>query len=331
MSRAVAGRGPGEKDTEETDAHCCHCRNREVGAGCRRREDDGDRRAGDGYRGHQIVRADSEKLAVRRRRQRDDPHGFRCRAVAPATEAIGTEAITESRLSDNPALDADTAADRAVVARLSFASSRRRGVISVEARCRRDELILKHLSLVRAIANRVRENLPVQVELDDLVHAGILGLFDAVDKYDPSKKVVFHLYAKHRIRGAILDSLRQLDWASRDLRKRYKSIETTTQRLAQNLGRLPTEAEVAQSMGVTEERFRKQAQELYTAGLTAGQPHRVEKPDHSSFAGPARAPNSGPTSCFAIISCVECSTARFKPCRRVIKKSSSCITTRTAR
>jgi RNA polymerase sigma factor for flagellar operon FliA len=168
-----------------------------------------------------------------------------------------------------------------------------------EERRRRDELILKHLPLVRAIANRVRENLPVQVELDDLVHAGILGLFDAVDKYDPRKKVVFHLYAKHRIRGAILDSLRQLDWASRDLRKRYKSIETTTQRLAQSLGRLPSEAEVAQSMGITEERFRKQAQELYTAGLTAGQPHRVEKPDHSSFAETSQSPEQRPDELFS--------------------------------
>jgi RNA polymerase sigma factor for flagellar operon FliA len=171
--------------------------------------------------------------------------------------------------------------------------------LSSEKRHRRDELILKHLSLVRAIANRVRENLPVQVELDDLVHAGILGLFDAVDKYDPRKKVVFHLYAKHRIRGAILDSLRQLDWASRDLRKRFKSIELTTQRLAQTLGRLPSEAEVAASLGISEERFRKQTQELFTAGLTSGQPHRVEKPDHSSFAETSQSSEQRPDELFS--------------------------------
>jgi RNA polymerase sigma factor for flagellar operon FliA len=164
---------------------------------------------------------------------------------------------------------------------------------------RRDALILKHLPLVRAIANRVRENLPVQVELDDLVHAGILGLFDAVEKFDPRKKVVFHLYAKHRIRGAILDSLRQLDWASRDLRKRHKSIETTTQRLAQMLGRLPSETEVAESMGVSQERFRKQTQELFTAGLTSGQPHRVEKPDHTSFAETSQSSEQRPDELFS--------------------------------
>ncbi len=173
------------------------------------------------------------------------------------------------------------------------------GAAEQDKRGRRDELILKHLPLVRAIANRVRENLPVQVELDDLVHAGILGLFDAVDKYDPRKKVVFHLYAKHRIRGAILDSLRQLDWASRDLRKRFKSIESTTQRLAQTLGRLPSEAEVASSLGISEERFRKQTQELFSAGLTAGQPHRVEKPDHTSFAETSQSSDQRPDELFS--------------------------------
>ncbi len=86
----------------------------------------------------------------------------------------------------------------------------------------RDQVVLDHLSLVKAIAIRVHESLPVHVDLDDLVHAGVLGLFDAASKYNPDKKVVFQSYAKHRVKGAILDSLRQLDWASRDLRKRQK-------------------------------------------------------------------------------------------------------------
>src|ERR1044071_1010307 len=85
----------------------------------------------------------------------------------------------------------------------------------------RDRIILEHLPLVKAIAVRVHENLPVHVDLDDLVHAGILGLFDAASKYNPDKQVAFSSYAKHRIKGAILDSLRQLDWASRDMRRRH--------------------------------------------------------------------------------------------------------------
>jgi RNA polymerase sigma factor for flagellar operon FliA len=80
----------------------------------------------------------------------------------------------------------------------------------------RDRIVLENLSLVKAIAVRVRANLPVHVDMDDLVHAGMMGLFDAVSKYNPETKVVFQSYAKHRIRGAILDSLRQADWASRD-------------------------------------------------------------------------------------------------------------------
>ena len=82
---------------------------------------------------------------------------------------------------------------------------------------RRDRIVLEHLPLVKAIAVRVHENLPVHVDLDDLVHAGVLGLFDAASKFNPEKQVAFSSYAKHRIKGAILDSLRQLDWASRDL------------------------------------------------------------------------------------------------------------------
>jgi RNA polymerase sigma factor (sigma-70 family) len=95
---------------------------------------------------------------------------------------------------------------------------------------RRDRLVLENLGLVKAIAMRVRGRLPLHVDLEDLVHAGILGLFDAASKYDPGKQVVFSSYAKHRIKGAILDSLRQLDWASRDMRRRYKQVEGRDQR-----------------------------------------------------------------------------------------------------
>jgi RNA polymerase sigma factor for flagellar operon FliA len=75
----------------------------------------------------------------------------------------------------------------------------------------RDRVVLDNLALVKAIAIRVHESLPVHVDLDDLVHAGVMGLFDAASKYDPDKKVLFQSYAKHRVKGAILDSLRQLD------------------------------------------------------------------------------------------------------------------------
>src|SRR5205085_3882174 len=106
-----------------------------------------------------------------------------------------------------------------------------------DLREQRDRVVLDHLPLVKAIAIRVHENLPVHVDLDDLIHAGVMGLFDAVEKYDNGKNVQFHSYAKHRIKGAILDSLRQLDWASRDLRRRQKQVDTVSRELATKLGR----------------------------------------------------------------------------------------------
>src|SRR6201981_3082841 len=110
--------------------------------------------------------------------------------------------------------------------------STRRKKISNAAR---DRIVLDHLPLVKAIAVRVHENLPVHVDVDDLFHAGVLGLFDAAAKYNPEKKVVFSAYSKNRIKGAILDSLRQLDWASRDQRKRQKQIESATRELTAKL------------------------------------------------------------------------------------------------
>ncbi len=130
----------------------------------------------------------------------------------------------------------------------------------------RDQTVLEHLPLVKAIAIRVHENLPVHVDLDDLIHAGVLGLFDAVTKFDRRKKVEFHSYAKHRIKGAILDSLRQLDWASRDMRKRQKQIDAVTRDLAARLGRNPIESELALELGVSTDRLRRIQVELRHLG-----------------------------------------------------------------
>lgn len=146
----------------------------------------------------------------------------------------------------------------------------------------RDRVVLEHLPLVKAIAIRVHESLPVHVDLDDLIHAGVLGLFDAVAKFDSEKNVAFHAYAKHRIKGAILDSLRQLDWASRDLRKRQKRVEALTLDLSAKLGRAPDDAEMAEEMGVSVERWRQMATELATTGL-APSPVSAEREGERDF------------------------------------------------
>jgi RNA polymerase sigma factor for flagellar operon FliA len=144
---------------------------------------------------------------------------------------------------------------------------------------RRDRVVMEHLPLVKAIAVRVHESLPVHVELDDLVHAGILGLFDAATKYNPDKKVVFSSYAKHRIKGAILDSLRQLDWASRDLRRRHKQVEQITRDLCASLQRQPTEDELAAKMGVEVSRWRQMALDLRNVGLVSASTRAAEHED----------------------------------------------------
>jgi RNA polymerase sigma factor for flagellar operon FliA len=144
---------------------------------------------------------------------------------------------------------------------------------------KRDQVVLEHLPLVKAIAVRVHENLPVHVDLDDLIHAGVLGLFDAVEKYQPEKQVAFSSYAKHRIKGAILDSLRQLDWASRDLRRRHKQVEAITRELASQLHRNPTEAEIAEKMGVDVERWRQMVADLQFVGLISISGRRPDQED----------------------------------------------------
>jgi RNA polymerase sigma factor FliA len=161
------------------------------------------------------------------------------------------------------------------------------------ARAARDQIVLDNLSLVKAIAIRVHENLPVHVDLDDLVHAGVLGLFDAASKYNPDKKVVFQGYAKHRVKGAILDSLRQLDWASRDLRKRQKQLDSVTHELMTRLGRTPTEEEIADTLGLGIERWRRVALELKNLGLISASSLRLD-PDNSAPVEFPAAPDSQP-------------------------------------
>jgi RNA polymerase sigma factor for flagellar operon FliA len=171
-----------------------------------------------------------------------------------------------------------------------FAGARRKEAAMMAAR---DQIVLDNLSLVKAIAIRVHENLPVHVDLDDLVHAGVLGLFDAASKYNPAKKVVFQGYAKHRVKGAILDSLRQLDWASRDLRKRQKQLDFVTNDLMAKLGRTPTEEEIAETLGLGIERWRRVALELKNLGLISASSLRAD-PDNSAPVEFPAAPDSQP-------------------------------------
>jgi RNA polymerase sigma factor for flagellar operon FliA len=119
----------------------------------------------------------------------------------------------------------------------------------------RERLILEHLPQVRLIARRIHDRLPESVNLDDLVSTGIVGLISAIDRFDPSHNVKLKTYAEYKIRGAILDSLRGLDWAPRQQRRRTKQIEAAIASAEQRLHRAPTEDEIAAELGLSLEEY----------------------------------------------------------------------------
>ncbi len=118
-----------------------------------------------------------------------------------------------------------------------------------EEECQR--LLAEHLPEVRYIARRIHERLPRQMPFEDLVNAGVVGLIDALHKYDKGKHVLFGSYAKFRIRGAILDSLRASDWSPRDLRCQSRRLEEAHDKLRLDLGRHASEPELAGEMNIT--------------------------------------------------------------------------------
>jgi len=115
----------------------------------------------------------------------------------------------------------------------------------------RQRLILEHLPQVRLIARRIQERLPENVALDDLVSTGVIGLISAIDNFDPAQNVKLRTYAEYKIRGAILDSLRDLDWAPRQKRRRAKQIEKAISAAEQRLKRAPDEDEVAAQLEIS--------------------------------------------------------------------------------
>ena len=140
-----------------------------------------------------------------------------------------------------------------------------------------ERVLLEHLPIVRFLARRIHERLPQHVEIDDLVSAGVVGLMDAFAKFDPGKKVQFRSYAQFRIRGAILDSLRTLDWSPRELRRKGRAVEEAIRILTARLGRAPGEAEIAAEMGLGLEDYQQLLGEL--KGLEIGTLHLEHNED----------------------------------------------------
>lgn len=120
-------------------------------------------------------------------------------------------------------------------------------------RALREEIVKRYLYLVKYVAGRVAIGLPPNVEFNDLVSYGILGLFDAISKYDVSQGNKFETYAVSRIRGSIMDELRKLDWAPRLLRKKAREIERKSRELEEKLGRVPQDEDLAREMKISVE------------------------------------------------------------------------------
>lgn len=130
-----------------------------------------------------------------------------------------------------------------------------------------EEQVLNHLYIVKIIASKLYARIPSGIELEDLVHTGVLGLIDAVGRYDPAKGTRFATYASLRIRGAILDELRNLDWASRSLRQKIKEVGNVYEAMEMKLGRPPNEDEVADSLNMSMPEFHKLLSESRGVGI----------------------------------------------------------------
>ena len=159
------------------------------------------------------------------------------------------------------------------------------GQITIE----QERMMIDHLPTVRFLARRIHERLPQHVDIEDLVSAGVLGLMDALQKFDPEKKVQFRSYAQFRIRGAILDSLRTLDWGPRDLRRKGRAVEESIRVLTTRMGRSPLETEVADEMGMDLGEYQQLLGEL--KGLEIGTLH-AERSEDSGEEELAYIPNS---------------------------------------
>jgi RNA polymerase sigma factor for flagellar operon FliA len=143
----------------------------------------------------------------------------------------------------------------------------RRAPAARDLAARHEALVLSLLPLVKRVAYQMRERLPLHIELDDLVSSGVIGLVDAVRKFDGRRHVRLDHYARHRIRGAMLDGLRSLDTVSRDMRKKNRKAETVYHQLEMKLGRSPSDGELAAGLGMSLDTWYRAVRELQALGM----------------------------------------------------------------
>ena len=156
----------------------------------------------------------------------------------------------------------------------------------------RDRLVMEHVGLVRALAGRLAHRVPSQVEVSELISVGVLGLIDAASRFKPSLGVPFDAFARRRIHGAMLDALRDLDWAPRSVRKLGRTMDGTVARLRHELGREPQEKEIAGALNVSDVEYGRILDQLKTAELATIRQATTE--DGSNSLEVAIDPGEGP-------------------------------------
>ncbi len=132
---------------------------------------------------------------------------------------------------------------------------------------KRNELIVKYAPLIKYVAGRLAMKLPPNVDVNDLISAGVMGLIDAINRFDPSRNIQFKTFAEFRIRGAMLDELRSLDWVPRSIRKKAAMLEKAYLELEQELGRPAEDDEVAKALGLSLEEFYRLLEETKTVSF----------------------------------------------------------------
>lgn len=142
-------------------------------------------------------------------------------------------------------------------------------VLSEAALAERDRLVMAHTDLVKSMAHRLAQRLPPQVDVADLIGVGVMGLIAAATRYDPKTGVPFDAFARRRIQGAMLDSLRDLDWVPRSLRRLRRTVEGALASLRRSLGREPEETEIAAALNMTQPEYEHALEQLRTLDVGA--------------------------------------------------------------